>query len=129
MNIEFFQEGLEYLMYCGQKLSHEQKVLIEYSLITLQNENRFTNIYFWGRINGINKDYFVAFGYTRDCLKDRKYFYSIDGYQWLMLPFVQSPKIFQATILCREPFLGDPSIITTVRLVFINAKANAKANA
>ena len=117
MNIEYFQEGLECLMYCGIKLTPEQKVLIENSLIVLQNENRFAGIYFWGRIQGIAKDYYIAFGYLRDCLKDRKYFYSIDGYQWQMLPFVHSPKTFQATILSREPFSGDPSLVTTVKLV------------
>ncbi|XP_037811178.1 radial spoke head protein 9 homolog [Lucilia sericata] len=116
MNIEYFQEGLDSLMYCGIKLSPEQKILIENSLIVLQNENRYAGIYFWGRINGIAKDYYIAFGYTRDCLRDRKYFFSIDGYQWLMLPFVHNPKTFQATMVCREPFSGDPSLITTVKL-------------
>uniref|UniRef100_A0A0A1X3V5 Radial spoke head protein 9 homolog n=1 Tax=Zeugodacus cucurbitae TaxID=28588 RepID=A0A0A1X3V5_ZEUCU len=116
MNIEYFNEGLECLMYCGQKLTPEQKVLIENSLIVLQNENRFTGMYFWGRINAITRDYYIAFGYTQDCLKDRKFFYTIDGYQWMMLPFVHSPKIFQATILCREPFIGDPILVTTVEL-------------
>lgn len=104
-------------MYCGMKLSEEQKILIENSLITLQNENRFTAIYFWGRIDGIANDYYVAFGYVRDCLKDRKYYYSVDCYQWLLLPFVQNAKTFQATILCREPFRGDPSLQLTVKLV------------
>lgn len=117
MNIEFFQEGLDLLMYCGQKLTPEQKVLIENSLITLQNENRFLGIYFWGRINAINNDYYIAFGYTNDFVKDRKYYYSVDGYQWYLLPFVHSSKIFQATILSQEPFTGDPSNIQDVKLV------------
>uniref|UniRef100_A0A1A9UXB7 Radial spoke head protein 9 homolog n=1 Tax=Glossina austeni TaxID=7395 RepID=A0A1A9UXB7_GLOAU len=116
MNIEYFQEGLDCLMYCGQKLSPEQKVLLENSLIVLQNENRFTGIYFWGRINGIKNDYYIAFGYIKDCLKDRKYFYSLDGFQWLMLPFISGPKIFQAAILCPDPFYGDPSLLITVKL-------------
>ncbi|XP_058985636.1 radial spoke head protein 9 homolog [Musca domestica] len=116
MNIDYFQEALDCLMYFGTKLSQEQKLLIENSLITLQTENRFAGIYFWGRINGIEKDYYIAFGYLSDCLKDRNYFYSTDGYQWYMLPFVQNAKIFQATILCREPFNGDPSLIKCVKL-------------
>lgn len=123
MNIDYFQEALDCLMYFGTKLSQEQKLLIENSLITLQTENRFAGIYFWGRINGIEKDYYIAFGYLSDCLKDRKYFYSTDGYQWYMLPFVQNAKIFQATILCRDPFNGDPSLIKCVKLV-CNKSAN-----
>lgn len=103
-------------MYCGIKLSPEQKILIENSLIVLQNENRFADMYFWGRINGIENDYYIAFGYTRDCLRDRKYFFSIDGFQWLLLPFVHNPKTFQATMLCQTPFSGDPSLVTFVKL-------------
>lgn len=117
MNIEYFSEGLEYLLYTGHKLSHEKKFLIENSLILLQNENHFANIYFWGRINGIAKDYYIAYGYKADCLRDRKFFYSTDCYQWQLLPFVQSPKVFQATILCREPFYGDPLSTSTTKLV------------
>lgn len=117
MNVEYFSEGLENLMYCGLKLSPEQRILIENSLIVLLQENRFSGMYFWGRITGILHDYYIAFGYTNDCLKDRKYFYSIDQYQWQLLPFVQTPKIFQATILARDPFEGDPCRMLYVRLV------------
>ncbi|KAM8717759.1 hypothetical protein ACLKA7_004459 [Drosophila subpalustris] len=116
MNVEYFSEGLECLMYCGRKLSPEQRILIENSLIVLMQENRFSGMYFWGRITATKNDYYIAFGYTNDCLKDRKYFYSLDQYQWQLLPFVQSPKIFQATILAPEPFVGDPSLLTYVNL-------------
>lgn len=117
MNVEFFSEGLECLMYCGRKLSPEQRILIENSLIVLLQENRFSGMYFWGRITATKNDYYIAFGYNNDCLKDRKYFYSLDQYQWQLLPFVQTPKIFQATILARDPFVGDPSLQIYVRLV------------
>ncbi|XP_075149767.1 radial spoke head protein 9 [Haematobia irritans] len=116
MNIDYFQESLDSLMYTSAKLSPEQKILIGNSLITLQAENRFAAIYFWGRINGIEKDYFIAFGYRGDCLKDRKYFYSLDCYQWFLLPFVQNANIFQAAILCRQLFYGDPSRLICVEL-------------
>lgn len=122
MNVEYFSEGLECLMYCGRKLSPEQRILIENSLIVLLQENRFSGMYFWGRITATKNDYYIAFGYTNDCLKDRKYFYSLDQYQWQLLPFVQSPKIFQATILAPDPFVGDPSLQTYVKLVSIQPK-------
>ncbi|XP_017116821.1 radial spoke head protein 9 homolog [Drosophila elegans] len=116
MNLEYFSEGLDCLMYCGMKLSPEQRILIENSLIALQNDNRFSGMYLWGRITATKNDYYIAFGYTNDCLKDRKYFYSLDQFQWQLLPFVQSPTIFQATILAREPFIGDPSLMSYVEL-------------
>lgn len=128
MNIEYLQESLDYLMYLGIKLSPEQKILIENSLITLQTENRFEAIFFWGRINGIERDYYIAYGYRRDCIKDRKYFYSVDCYQWFMLPFIQSAKLFQATMLCREPYYGDPSLKTCVKLVSRKIKNFNKKN-
>lgn len=122
MNLEYFTDGLDSLMYCGMKLSPEQRILIENSLIALQNDNRFSGMYLWGRITATKGDYYIAFGYTNDCLKDRKYFYSLDQFQWQLLPFVQSPKIFQATILAREPFIGDPSMLTYVKLVSTERK-------
>ncbi|XP_013118282.2 radial spoke head protein 9 homolog [Stomoxys calcitrans] len=117
MDINYFKESLDSLMHSGVTLlSPEEMILIENSLLALQAKNRFTYIYFWGRINGIERDYFIAFGCLRDCLKDRKFFYSLDGYQWLMLPFLQCERGFQATLLCRQPFCGDPSSINCVKL-------------
>lgn len=117
MNIEYFREGLDNLLYAGQKLTPEEKMLIENSLLVLQNENRFHAVFLWGRINGIEKDYWVAFGYTEDCLRERKFFYSLDCYQWFMVPFVEKPEFFKAAVLCREKFLGEPGHIVTVKLV------------
>ncbi|XP_037958118.1 radial spoke head protein 9 homolog [Teleopsis dalmanni] len=116
MNLNYFQEGLDSLLFIGKKLTPEEKMLIEHSLLILQTENRMTGIYFWGRIDGIANDYFIAFGYTYDCLKDRKYFYSNDCYIWQLLPFIHTPKIFQATMLSHDPFIGDPTIYMPVKM-------------
>ncbi|XP_055848911.1 radial spoke head protein 9 homolog [Episyrphus balteatus] len=115
MNIESLRDGINSLMYVGQTLTSEELLLIQNSLIILQSDNKFKEIFFWGRIQGIEKDYFIAFGYTKDCLKERKFFYSLDCLQWLMMPLPNSD-LFQASLLCRPKFQGDPSHFTCVEL-------------
>lgn len=116
MNIEYLYESLDLTSnYCSQKLTPEQHILIENSLLVLQNENRFKDIFFWGRIDGIEKDYFIAFGTYADCLGERKFYYSTDCYNWLMMPY-ENKELFEACFLCKELFLGDPTHLTVVKL-------------
>lgn len=87
MNVEYFKESIEALSHefthclCPGKIA-----LIKHSLIILQTENKLKSIYFWGRLNGIENDYYIAFGYTQSILSDRRYFYSKDCNEWYYLP-------------------------------------------
>lgn len=110
MNISYFKEGLEIISSSGQRLSPEQVLLIENSLIILQHENKFKDVYFWGKINAIESDYYISFGYTTDCLKDRRYFYSLNCYDWFLLPLAKS-KNFEATLRSNTKFTGDSSLV------------------
>lgn len=116
MNVAFFDESLGITTYCGQRLSYETAAFLENSLIILQSENKFRNIFFWGRLNGIELDYYIAFGYMKDCLRGRRFFYSKNAYEWFLLP-PPNPEYELACILAPEKFTGDPSIITEVILV------------
>lgn len=86
MNVCDFDEALAVL---GNEVPHRlcpgKIALIQHSLIVLQTENKFDNIYFWGRIDGVDNDYFIAFGYMNDLLSDRRYFYSHDCVDWFLL--------------------------------------------
>ena len=118
MNIEYFREGIDIVASSGMKLTPEQILLIENSLIILQNENHYRHIFFWGRINGIENDYFIAFGYTTDCLVERKFYYSINCFEWIILP-PSCHQFNEACIYCLEMFIGDPSVSITIELVTI----------
>lgn len=113
MNISYFKEGLEIISSSGHRLSPEQILLIENSLTILQHENKFKDVYFWGRINAIESDYYISFGYTTDCLKDRRYFYSLNCYDWFLLPLAKS-KNFEAALCSNTKFTGDSSLVVDV---------------
>ena len=75
MNINNFHIDLNYLSYGGSTLSIEQQVIIQKSLTILKTENHFENIFLWGQIFGVNNDYFIAYGYEKDALKGRVFYY------------------------------------------------------
>lgn len=116
MNIEYFRESLDIISYCGQTLCPEKSLLIENSLIILQNENKFDNIFFWGQIYGLEKDYYIAFGYIKNDIFERKFFYTLDCIQWQLM---ESPNLnlYNACIICPEIFIGDPSYSIEVKMV------------
>lgn len=67
--------ALDCVGYSGNTLSNEQWIVLHNSLILLQTENHFRNIFLWGVILGQEADYFVAYGYQKDALCGRKFFY------------------------------------------------------
>ncbi|XP_055386236.1 radial spoke head protein 9 homolog [Condylostylus longicornis] len=114
MNINYLKEGMEKsAISCGIRLSPEEELIVKNSLILLQNDNKFHNIFFWGRINAIENDYYIAYGYTKDCLAERKFFYSVNGFRWIMLPSPVKENI-SASILCPDMFIGDPTAMANV---------------
>lgn len=114
MNIEYFQENLDLMSHSGFRLTDLEAGLIENSLIILQSENKFREIFFFGKINTSSNDcYYIAFGYQQDILKDRKFFYSLNGYEWFMLPEVK-PKIIPFVSQMTSMLTGDPMNIEEV---------------
>lgn len=109
MNVNNFQENLELISHSGFRLTELEAGLIENSLIVLQSQNKFRDVFFMGRIDTCSNRYYyyIAFGYQKDIFKDRKYFYSLNAYEWLMMPDMKSkllPKIAQMTTMLS----GDP---------------------
>lgn len=117
MNVNYLRDGLELMSYSGYKLSYEEAALLENSLIILQNENKFRDIFFWGKIDGVEKDYYIAFGYVSDILRARKYFFSFNCIDWLQLPRnVKDPAQDHICLMVQDRFLGDPSYVMDVEL-------------
>lgn len=118
MNILYFKESLEFISFCGNSLTHEKAILIENSLIVLQSENKFQDIFFWGCINATEHDYYIAFGYRNDCLSGRRFFYSINCYKWYLLPPCNPENI----VLClrsEKNLSGDVSFMEDIQMVYI----------
>lgn len=117
MNISNFKENLNYISYCGISLSPEEATYLENSLIILKSDNKFKETFFWGRINGIRNDYFIAFGYHKNCLTGSKFFYSVNCKgEWVLLPDIQ-PDNDRLCLLNQNLFQGDVGAIEDVIMV------------
>jgi len=55
-------EQLKYVSKAGVTLSTEERMQLEYALSTLQTSMGFETLYFWGKIEGIETDYYIAVG-------------------------------------------------------------------
>lgn len=87
MNVEYMSNELlgSIAHELPHRLASHRMMLLKHSLCVLQQQNKCTNIYFWGRIDGLENDYYIAFGYIDDCLAKRCYFYSQDCVDWFLL--------------------------------------------
>ncbi|XP_063240912.1 radial spoke head protein 9 homolog [Bacillus rossius redtenbacheri] len=114
MNIYNIRNSLEYMRYSGNTISNEYSVILKNSLVLLQNENKLLNVYFWGKIFGLQRDYFVSFGYEHDALIGLKYYYSTDGAKWGLMP-VASEQAQYLSPYCSTRFQGDPALQLDVK--------------
>ena len=66
---------IDYVGTSGIILSPEQKASLQTSLTILQNNMKFSKVYFWGKILGVKDDYFIAQGVEKDEFRERKFLY------------------------------------------------------
>ena len=62
MEAEKICEQLKYIQQAGVTLGTEERMQLECALHTLQSSMSFETLYFWGKINGIESDYYIAVG-------------------------------------------------------------------
>ena len=67
--------SIDYVGSSGVILSLEQKAALQTSLCILQNNQKFSRVYFWGKILGVKDDYFIAQGIGEDELGVKKTLY------------------------------------------------------
>jgi radial spoke head protein 9 len=75
MNVNSLELSLKYLSGSGYTLGTEKSVLLQNSMTILQNENHFHKIFLWGQLLGLQSDYYIAFGYEKDALYGRIFYY------------------------------------------------------
>lgn len=86
MDVKNFKHHLQIANYSNIWLTPEETACIESSLIVLQSQNKLERIFFWGKINGLEADYYVAFGFKGDCFRNQKFFFSTNALDWMLLP-------------------------------------------
>lgn len=92
----------------GIILSIEQKTALQTSLPVLKAENKFRGLFFWGKIIGLARDYYIAKGVGENYLKDVTYYYSQDCLKWNLLPKPDEERR-QKSRQVTGRFTGDPA--------------------
>jgi len=62
MEIERIGEDIKFLNQIGQTLSIDERMKLELALLKLTQNGKFDQLLFWGRIEGIASNYYVALG-------------------------------------------------------------------
>lgn len=105
-------EDLNYFSLVGFTLNVEERSVLNSSMATKKAEEKLSNIFLWGKVLGIQRDYYIAQS-TGATLFERKYFYSLDMLNWFqLLELSQDEKSRIDQIQAR--FMGDPSFEYTV---------------
>jgi len=108
MEAHALSSNLGHISSFGVGLNQTQHSALETSLIIAQANHKFTDIRFWGKINGIKEDYFIVYGINKDEINGRKFLYSINCVDWLLLQDPSEDSLSKSDVI-RGRFIGDPS--------------------
>ncbi|KAM7395563.1 hypothetical protein PAMA_007028 [Pampus argenteus] len=92
-------------------LNVEQRTALQTSLVLLKKNYKFHRVLFWGKILGLNEDYFISQGRGEDDMKDKKNLYSFDCMDWFLLPPATHSMIEDVSKATKGRFIGDPSYV------------------
>jgi radial spoke head protein 9 len=70
-----FNLDYHYFNKLGFTINIEERASINASLVLLRDSEKFERMKLWGKIIGIQKDYWIAEATGADRFKDKKYFY------------------------------------------------------
>lgn len=77
MNYKNLHSNVDFLGSSGVILSHEQKAALQTSLIVVQHDENFSDLFFWGKILGLDGDYFLVQGIYEGSVLMRKTLYRL----------------------------------------------------
>ncbi|TNN61569.1 Radial spoke head protein 9 [Liparis tanakae] len=103
--------SLELVSGTGSTLSVEQRAALQTSLVMLKKNYKFHRVLFWGKILGLNSDYFIAQGRGEDEMQDKKNLYSLNCMDWSLLPPATDSMIQDVSKAAKSRFIGDPSYV------------------
>ncbi|KAJ1562537.1 Radial spoke head protein 9 [Nowakowskiella sp. JEL0078] len=93
----------------GITLNHEERTVIKSALDVKCQDEKLAKLCLWGKIYGVNKDYYVAQGFAdHETWFTRKYFYSLDLVNWLQLNNVTNDEMIRIFEI-QSRFYGDPA--------------------
>ncbi|XP_037305895.1 radial spoke head protein 9 homolog [Pungitius pungitius] len=95
----------------GCTLSVEHRAALQTSMVLLKKNYKFHRVLLWGKIFGLNKDYFIAQGRGEDEMLDKKNLYSFNCMDWFLLPSATDSMVEEVSIAAKRRFIGDPSFV------------------
>eukprot|EP01139_Manchomonas_bermudensis_P022357 Amastigsp_a689469_25.p1 type:complete len:322 gc:universal Amastigsp_a689469_25:1009-44(-) len=118
MDVSDLVSGLDVLARTtGHTLSVEHRAALQSSLLILKRNLKLSSASFWGKIVGVNGDYFVAQGFTGSRLdvKTKRSFVSTDCTNWVQLPEIDASLVPYLAQLGGR-FSGEPAWAYKVKL-------------
>jgi len=105
---------LSYVQAAGVTLNVEEKSCLSTSLLLLKDSQQLKRLFFWGKITGVQKDYYVAVGGSENVMVGgRTYFYSTNMSDWSPLPEIAG-KEAEFAVAVRGRFMGDSAFEYTL---------------
>ncbi|KAI8826722.1 uncharacterized protein EV422DRAFT_616153 [Fimicolochytrium jonesii] len=100
-------EDISYLSLAGFTLNVEERSALRSSLQVKKDQEKLDEIWLWGKVLGVQRDYLIAQA-VGDNPFARKFFYSIDLVNWLLLPEVAPADVDKVNQI-EGRFSGDPA--------------------
>lgn len=75
MDADEFHLVIDHVSSCGVILSTEERACLQTSFVSLKKKQKFRRVLFWGKIIGVQSDYYVVEGLGQDEMMDRKALY------------------------------------------------------
>lgn len=113
MDIHRLSTDLKFVNQIGATLNIEERMKLEIALLKLNETQKFEQILFWGKIEGIERDYYIALGVNfREQYEfpSKKFFWSSTEFKFAELPAVNAEYLTRAANI-RQPFSGRPEEI------------------
>lgn len=109
MDLLTFKSQSTYFPISGYDLTPEEKACALLSLQILKKENKFSSVFFIGKVFGIKNDYLLAVGFPGSLIDKKVFFYSVNaGVNWNQVCDLDPVTIPYLKNL-RGLFIGDPS--------------------
>lgn len=74
MQCDLLPFEIDYLSGGGLTLSSRERAMLSTSMAALKRSSNLKNVYFWGKILGQDKDFYIAYGFNTDLLENRQYY-------------------------------------------------------
>lgn len=113
MDIYRITTDLQFVNQLGATLHVEERMKLEIALLRLNETEKFEQILFWGRIEGTDKDYYIALGVNfkgQYEFPTKKFFWSSNDFKFSELPAI-NPEYKDKVGAIRQPFSGKPEEI------------------